>query len=164
MILVGLGGNLPHPVHGEPRATLEAAFAVLERHGLKIGTRSRFYTTAPVPASDQPWFVNAVGRFETALPPAAVLTALHAVEAEFGRVRGEPNARRCLDLDLLAYDERVSPGGGGEPILPHPRMHERGFVLYPLRDVAPDWRHPVLGRRVDELIAALPDGEARPLD
>jgi len=87
------------------------------------------------------------------LSPAALLNALHAVETEFGRNRGAPNAPRTLDLDLLDYDERVEEG---PPQLPHPRMETRAFVLIPLRDVAPDWRHPVSGRPLSELIAALP--------
>jgi 2-amino-4-hydroxy-6-hydroxymethyldihydropteridine diphosphokinase len=161
VILVALGANLPHPVHGPPRATLEAALAALERHGLRVLARSRFYETAPVPASDQPWFVNAVVAVATELPPEAVLAALHAVEAEFGRVRREVNAARVLDLDLLVYDELVIAGAVGGPDLPHPRLHERGFVLYPLRDVAPGWRHPVLGRTVDQLIADLPETAPR---
>lgn len=163
-VLLGLGANLPHPVHGAPRATLEAALAALEASGVRIVRRSRFYATAPVPASDQPWFVNAVAAAETELSPAALLALLHRIEAEFGRVRGERNAARLLDLDLLAYGERIADGTAGEPVLPHPRMHDRGFVLHPLRDVAPQWRHPRLGRSVDELIAALPPDAVRVLD
>lgn len=163
MILIALGANLPHPIHGPPRATLEAALTALSARGVAVSRVSRFYRSAAVPASDQPWFVNAVAAVETALAPAALLAALHAVEKSFGRVRGERNAPRLLDLDLLAYDDRVDPGGDGQPALPHQRLHERGFVLVPLRDVAPGWRHPVLGRTVDELIAALPDPGIDPL-
>jgi 2-amino-4-hydroxy-6-hydroxymethyldihydropteridine diphosphokinase len=161
VILVALGANLPHSVHGAPRATLEAALAALERRGIRVLARSRFYETAPVPVSDQPWFVNAVVAVATALPPKALLAELHAVEAEFGRIRREVNAPRVLDLDLLAYDGRVVAEGTSGPHLPHPRLHQRGFVLYPLRDVAPGWRHPVLGRTVDELIADLPEDPPR---
>ena len=83
---------------------------------------------------------------------------LHAVEAEFGRARAVPNAARVLDLDLLAYDDLVSQPGAW-PLLPHPRMAERAFVLLPLADLAPDWRHPVLGRTARELAEALPPGQ-----
>ena len=120
-----------------------------------------------MPPSDQPWFVNGVARVETALEPAALLAALHRVEAAFGRVRGVPNAARTLDLDLLAYGDRVAapaPGGSG-PILPHPRMTERAFVLLPLADVAPAWYHPATGRSLAELIQSLGDAEGtRPLE
>jgi len=163
MILIGLGANLPSDV-GEPRATLEAALAELEREGVRVVARSRWYRSAPVPRADQPDYVNAVASVETALNPRDLLALLHRIEKKYGRVRGAPNAARALDLDLLAYRDRVSEGGEGAPILPHPRLHERAFVLLPLADIAPDWRHPRLGRTARELAAALPPGQdAAPL-
>jgi 2-amino-4-hydroxy-6-hydroxymethyldihydropteridine diphosphokinase len=163
MILIGLGANLPSDV-GEPRATLEAALAKLEREGVRVVARSRWYRSAPVPRADQPDYVNAVASVETALDPTALLALLHRIEQEFGRARGAPNAARTLDLDLLAYRDRVSEGGEGAPVLPHPRLHERAFVLLPLVDIAPDWRHPRLGRTARELAVALPPGQdAAPL-
>jgi 2-amino-4-hydroxy-6-hydroxymethyldihydropteridine diphosphokinase len=119
-----------------------------------------------VPAGDQPWYVNAVVAVETPLDPAALLGVLHAIEADLGRVRGVPNAARSCDLDLLDYDSRISAGGGAEsgPVLPHPRLSERLFVLRPLAEVAPGWVHPVSGRTVEALIAAAPGGQqCRPL-
>jgi 2-amino-4-hydroxy-6-hydroxymethyldihydropteridine diphosphokinase len=112
-----------------------------------------------VPPSDQPWFVNEVIAVKTELSPRDLLALLHRVEAQFGRERGEPNAARTLDLDLLAYDDRVQPGGEGEPMLPHPRLHRRAFVLHPLAEVAPHWRHPITGDTVEHLIAVLPRGQ-----
>ncbi|MCB2101133.1 MAG: 2-amino-4-hydroxy-6-hydroxymethyldihydropteridine diphosphokinase [Rhodobacterales bacterium] len=156
-ILVAVGANLPHPRHGPPLATCRAALAALEGAGVALVARSRWYRTAPVPVSDQPWYVNGVAAVETALDPRALLALLHAVEADFGRVRAERNAPRILDLDLLAHGDTVLPGP--DLILPHPRLHERAFVLLPLADVAPRWRHPVLGRTVAEMIAALPEGQ-----
>ena len=162
-ILLGLGANLPSPAYGAPRLTLAAALARLEANGSHIAARSRWYEAAPVPAGDQPWFVNAVARIETALDPIGLLAALHGIEAEFGRVRGVRDAPRIIDLDLLAYGDRVMRGEGA-PQLPHPRMHERAFVLLPLREIAPRWYHPLLGRSLDELIARLPpDQVARPM-
>jgi 2-amino-4-hydroxy-6-hydroxymethyldihydropteridine diphosphokinase len=162
MILIALGANLPSAV-GAPQATLEAALRALEEEGVRIAQRSRWYRSAAVPASDQPDFVNGVAIVETALDPGALLALLHRVEARFGRVRGEPNAARTLDLDLLAYDDRVSDGPAG-PILPHPRLHERAFVLYPLADVAPQWRHPRLGKTAASLKQLLPpESAASPL-
>lgn len=85
------------------------------------------------------------------------MALLRAVEDDFGRIRAEKNASRILDLDILAYD---ALGMEGEDVaLPHPRMHERAFVLYPLREIAPEWRHPVLGLSVDQLIQQLPGGQ-----
>jgi 2-amino-4-hydroxy-6-hydroxymethyldihydropteridine diphosphokinase len=163
MILIGLGANLASPEFGAPPDSLEAALGLIAERGPRIVARSRWFRSAPVPPSDQPWFVNGVVAVETALAPAALLEVLHAVEARFGRVRRERNAARVLDLDLLAYEERVS-AEGETPILPHPRLHERAFVLRPLADIAPDWRHPRLGRTASALIADLPpDAKAEPM-
>jgi len=164
MILIALGANLPHPEYGDARRTLEAALARLEELGIRVVSRSRWFRSAPVPPSDQPWFVNAVACVETDLSPGELMATLHAVEEEFGRQRRARNEARRIDLDLLAYHDRVSEGGRGDrqeadPVLPHPRMGERAFVLLPLADVAPDWRHPVTGASLGELIRALPSGQ-----
>ena len=164
MIILALGANLPHPRFGTPLAACEAALGELEGHGIRVIKRSRWYRSSPLPPSAQPDYVNGVVVVETALSPASLLAELHTIEAAFGRVRGEPNAARTLDLDLIAYDGRVSQGGRGEPVLPHPRLSERAFVLLPLREVAPAWRHPASGRTLAELIAALPaEAAATPL-
>jgi 2-amino-4-hydroxy-6-hydroxymethyldihydropteridine diphosphokinase len=99
---------------------------------------------------------------ETSLPPAELLELLHEVEAEFGRTRNVRNEARILDLDLIAYNDHVSNAAGG-PILPHPRLHERAFVLLPLADIDPQWRHPVSGTPISALVSALPgDQRAEP--
>ena len=159
MILVALGANLPSPEFGAPPASLEAALELLQREGMSLRRRSRWYRSAPVPASAQPWYVNGVAEVETALSPADLLAALHRVEARFGRVRNERNEARVLDLDLIAYDERVSVPGDPPPELPHPRMHERAFVLQPLTEIAPAWRHPRLGLTAAEMLRRLPPGQ-----
>lgn len=159
--LIGLGANLPSERFGPPVATLEAALSELERSGLRIVARSRWWESAPVPPSGQPWYVNGVVRAVTALDPGSVLDLLHRVEADFGRVRSIPNAARIIDLDLLAQGRVVRDAA---PILPHPRLTERAFVLLPLREVSPGWRHPVSGEGIDALIAALPPGQdVRPI-
>ena len=163
VILVGLGANLTSPNHGPPRLTCEAALAELEGAGAVVEARSRWYESAPVPPSDQPWYVNGVARLSTARGPVALLALLHDIERRLGRVRGAPNAARTIDLDLLAHGDRVSDGADG-PILPHPRLAERAFVLVPLAEVAPGWHHPRTGLSVEEMLAALPAGQAiRPL-
>jgi 2-amino-4-hydroxy-6-hydroxymethyldihydropteridine diphosphokinase len=126
--------------------------------GIRIEARSPWYESEAVPKSDQPWYVNAVLRAGSDLTPGALLAALHAVEARFGRTRGTANAARSLDLDLLDHQGRVSAEGEW-PILPHPRMRLRAFVLLPLRDLQPAWRHPRDDVSLDALIAALPDGQ-----
>jgi 2-amino-4-hydroxy-6-hydroxymethyldihydropteridine diphosphokinase len=153
VILVALGSNLPHPQHGGPEAVVKAAIACLAENGVRVVERSHLYRTAPVPASDQPDFVNAVVAVESALDPGALLALLHRIEASFGRRRAVRNEARVLDLDLLAWNDRVS---ATDPLLPHPRLHERAFVLLPLRDVMPAWRHPISGKSVSEMIAELP--------
>lgn len=152
MKLIAVGANLAS-VHGTPRAACEAAWRRLEERGIHIVRQSPFYETAPVPVSDQPWYVNGVALVETSLAPAALLSVLHEVEAEMGRVRTVRNAPRVIDLDLLAYDDVVEEGN---LTVPHPRLAERAFVLLPLRDVVPDWTHPVTGMDVAAMIAALP--------
>jgi 2-amino-4-hydroxy-6-hydroxymethyldihydropteridine diphosphokinase len=159
MILIGLGSNLPTPRHATPQAVVEAALKALPRAGIRVLARSGWYRSAPVPASDQPWFVNAVAAVATPLDPLALLRQLHAIEARFGRKRRIVNEARSLDLDLLAYDDRVAEEPGGIRI-PHPRLAERAFVLLPLAELAPGWRHPVSGRTVEALIAQLPPGQA----
>lgn len=148
MILIGVGANL-RSAAGSPRVTCGAALLHLGRLGVVIIGRSPWYESAPVPASDQPWYVNGVVSVGTNLSPAGLLAALHLTEAAFGRLRTAANAARTLDLDLLAYRDLVKDKGA--PLLPHPRLHERAFVLFPLKDLAPGWRHPVLGETAASL-------------
>ena len=161
MILIGLGANLPGADNAAPRQTLVAALAALEDDGVRIADLSPWYASAPVPASDQPDYVNAVAALETGLAPADLLALLHAVEDRLGRVHGARNAARTVDLDLLDYHGRVADDW---PVLPHPRMAGRAFVLRPLRDVAPAWRHPATGETVEVLLARAADrAQVRPL-
>ena len=155
MILIALGANVPSPA-GQPANTLLAALRELARRGITVEKQSGFYKNPAWPDPRDPPFINAVARVQTGLSPEALLALLHEVETQFGRTRHVPNAPRTLDLDLLDYDGAVQSG----PLsLPHPRMQDRAFVLVPLRDVAPDWSHPVTGDTVSELIAALPPAE-----
>jgi 2-amino-4-hydroxy-6-hydroxymethyldihydropteridine diphosphokinase len=164
MIFLGLGANLPSAAHGAPRETCEAALQSLESRHVAVLRRSRWWLSAPVPAGPQPWFVNGVAEVESDLDPDSLLSLLHEVEAEAGRVRSVVNAPRPLDLDLLAWHELVRAPETGA-ILPHPRMAERAFVLFPLAELAPGWVDPRSGRAIADLIAALPPGqECRPMD
>lgn len=153
MILIGIGGNLRSPRFGEPVKTLTAALTVLETEHLKILTRSGWYRTEPVPRSEQPWFINAAVSLATQLGAQELLMSLQAVERRFGRVRVRPNAPRVLDLDILDYQgERIDTPS---LVLPHPRLHQRRFVLMPIAEIAPDWRHPILKLTAQQLLAQL---------
>lgn len=157
MILVGIGSNLAAPRFASPAATAAAALARFAEIGATVVRRSRWYLSEPVPPSDQAWYVNGVVAVETPLAPTALLDRLLALEQCFGRRRGARDAARTLDLDLLDYDGRRCESE--RLVLPHPRLHERRFVLAPLAEVAVEWRHPRLGLTAGELLARLPPGQ-----
>lgn len=137
-VFVGLGANL-----GDAQATLKHALVALAAlPQTRLVAQSSLYRTAPVQAGG-PDFINAVVELQTALQPQPLLLALHAIEKAHGRERPHFNAPRTLDLDLLLYGERVVQLPGLE--VPHPRLHERAFVLQPLLELAPLLVHPLLG-------------------
>ncbi|PZP55277.1 MAG: 2-amino-4-hydroxy-6-hydroxymethyldihydropteridine diphosphokinase [Micavibrio aeruginosavorus] len=153
MILVAIGANLPSRF-GTPEETIQAAIEALNEVDIMTVKTSRIWLTAPVPVSDQPWYRNAVVSVRTDHDAFQLLSALHKIEANFGRVRYERNEPRVLDLDLIAYDDEIIERPS--LIVPHPRMHERAFVLMPLQDVAPDWIHPITKKKLPELITTIP--------
>ncbi len=164
MILIALGANLASQVYGSPLQTCEAALTALAARGVRVVRRSRWYESDAVPPSDQPPFVNGVAEVTTSLSPADLLALLHRVEREFGRTRRQRNEARVIDLDLLAYGDRVS-AAREVPELPHPRLADRAFVLLPLAELAPDWRHPASGQTAAAMAARLPPGQtAAPLE
>jgi len=128
---IGIGSNQDDPV----RQVRDAFDELAALPSTRLSARSSLYRTAPVGKPDQPDFVNAVARLETTLPPATLLQRLLAIEQRHGRVRGERNAPRTLDLDLLLYADAVLDTPGLQ--VPHPRMHERAFALLPLDEVSP---------------------------
>jgi 2-amino-4-hydroxy-6-hydroxymethyldihydropteridine diphosphokinase len=136
---VALGANI-----GDPVSTLRNALEALTKiEGARRVAASSLYRTAPVGLINQPDFINAVARLETTLPAPALLAALFRIEADFGRIRGDRNGPRSLDLDLLLYDDLVVDTP--ELTLPHPRLHLRAFVLVPLAEIAPDLAIPGRG-------------------
>ena len=163
MIFIALGANLATSRCGPPQHGLEAALRSLEAHGVSLIRRSNWYRNAPYPAADQPLYVNGVAEVETALSPAALMVVLLDMELAFGRRRGARNAAREMDLDLIDFDgqtlDRSADESGPAVRLPHPRLGQRAFVLLPLAEIAPNWRHPENGLHIDDLIAALPEGQ-----
>jgi len=150
--LIGLGANLENPA-GMIASALER---LAEGPGLKLLAVSSLYLSEPQGGPEgQAWYHNAVAAFESGLTPRKFLSRLMAVEAGLGRRRRERNGPRVIDLDWLAQGGLVVEKPP-KLILPHPRLAERRFVLAPLAEVAPEWRHPRLGLSARELLAALP--------
>ena len=149
-IIVALGGNVA-PAGSDVSRTLEAALAAFQAMGLRVLRRSRLWRSAAWPNPAEPPFLNIVAMVNTACDPQQTLRALHALEGSAGRVRDLTNAPRTLDLDLIAYGRVVSLAS---PVLPHPRAAERLFVMGPLAEIAPQWRHPVTGLLAVDLAAA----------
>jgi 2-amino-4-hydroxy-6-hydroxymethyldihydropteridine diphosphokinase len=145
-VLLAFGGNL-----GEPKATIERAFARLGERGVALASRSSFYRTPPWGPVPQPDFVNACAVGTTTLPPGGLLALTQSVERELGRVAGERWGPRALDIDILDYDGRVVDEPG--LALPHPRLGERAFVLVPLAEIAPD--RVVAGRTIRDWAASV---------
>ena len=153
---LGFGSNV-----GDRAANLSRALALLPGHGVRVLEVSPVYETDPVGYTDQPLFLNAACRVETALSPRELLAAIKAVEAEVGRTPTFPNGPREIDVDIILYGDAVVDEK--DLTIPHPRMAERAFVLVPLADVNADTTHPVLGETVASLLARVPgrDGPRR---
>ena len=148
-VYIGIGGNLVPDGYSGLHAAFEDAITQLSK-SLDIVAVSPWYISAPVPVSDQPDFLNAVAHIRTDLSAHSLLEILHVVEKRFGRVRTARNAARKLDLDILAHGSAVIDDD--ELTVPHPRLSERAFVLLPWFDLAPDWYHPILDKRIRDLV------------
>jgi 2-amino-4-hydroxy-6-hydroxymethyldihydropteridine diphosphokinase len=151
VVYLSLGSNL-----GDREANLRTAIEKLKEIGNPVAVSS-FYETEPVEVQSQPWFLNCAVKFDTEKMPRQLMSAILALEQEMGRQRKQQKGPRTIDIDILLFGSSVI----GIPLLtvPHPRMHERRFVLEPLAEIAPDARHPVFKRTIRELRDALPAGQ-----
>lgn len=174
--IIGLGSNLASDQGGSGEI-LQMALKVLAGDRLEIKARSRFYTTPCYPVGSGPDYVNAAALITTDLPAIELLGCLHSVEQSMGRERVLRWGARTLDLDLLAFGDEIAPDLQGYSywknlppeaqvreaperlILPHPRLQDRAFVLVPMNEIAPDWRHPVTGRSTRQMLADLDPDE-----
>lgn len=172
LCVISLGSNVSSN-NLKPKDILTKAINLLADESIKIITLSEYYSTPAFPANSGPNFVNAVLTAQTNLQANETLEALHRIEQELGRTRTKRWEARVIDLDLIDFDRRVTPDLKGfnewfelplekqtklapkELILPHPRMSDRSFVLIPMRDVAPDYVHPVLDQSIDQMIEKL---------
>jgi len=172
-VLIALGSNKPHGHHGAPRAVLRAALAALDQPGITVGAVSRIRTTDPIGPSSRS-YANAAVVVTTSLSLPGLLRRLKALEAKFGKRRGQRWGARTLDLDIIGAGNAVVPSrlrwraAVHGLIVPHPRLAGRRFVLDPCVEIAPDWRHPVLNLSVRQLHAraqrlmALPTADTQP--
>ncbi|WP_373357097.1 2-amino-4-hydroxy-6-hydroxymethyldihydropteridine diphosphokinase [Pseudoroseicyclus sp. CXY001] len=179
-MFIALGANLDGASHDRDAALPAAAEAVAKAADAPVRI-SRLYRSPAFPAGSGPDYVNAVLAVDWPAPPEDILAALHAIEAAFGRERQRRWGPRTLDLDLLAAAAAIRPGregwaawaglplerqkaeAPGELILPHPRLQDRAFVLLPLAEISPGWRHPVTGETVEAMLAALPEPDVAAL-
>ncbi|MEK7623613.1 MAG: 2-amino-4-hydroxy-6-hydroxymethyldihydropteridine diphosphokinase [Patescibacteria group bacterium] len=149
VVYLSLGSNL-----GDRHASLQQAVDELKKLG-SIEAMSDWYETEPVGNTEQPWFINGVIKLVTGIEPDQLLTKIHEIEMRLGRVRDTPWGPRTIDIDLLLYDNLVL--NTDILTLPHPRLHERRFVLIPLTEIAPNLIHPVLRKSIRELLATTTD-------
>jgi 2-amino-4-hydroxy-6-hydroxymethyldihydropteridine diphosphokinase len=156
MILIALGSNVPGP-WGSSSATVRKAIRCLDTGGCRLVKFSSLLVSAPLGKTNQPNFVNAAARIATGMSPEALLAHLQRLEALAGREPGERWGPRVLDLDLIDFNGLIRDAP--PPMLPHPGIQDRAFVLAPIAEIAPRWRHPVLGQTAAELLKRL-EGQA----
>tara|TARA_B100001175_G_C19163066_1_gene473789 strand:- start:19 stop:513 length:495 start_codon:yes stop_codon:yes gene_type:complete len=148
-IFISVGSNIPKDKSLSLIDNCKKAINSLKKYNIFLVRVSNWYKTEPIPVSGQPWFVNSVIEIKTMLTSKQTLNSLHEIESSYGRIRAQKNESRTLDLDIIDFNNEIS---NFSPILPHPRMHKRLFVLYPLVELSPNWVHPILNQNINTLI------------
>ncbi|MBO6037925.1 MAG: 2-amino-4-hydroxy-6-hydroxymethyldihydropteridine diphosphokinase [Acetobacter sp.] len=161
-IIIAVGANLEHDKKSARVTCLEAVATIRSIPGVRVLSISHWYKSAPVPPLEQPFYVNGVLSCIVKHDPFLLLSFLHEIERNCGRVRSIPNAPRTLDLDLITYGSLCLDTP--RLVLPHPRAHERAFVLVPLSDICPDWVHPQLGYDMLQMLEAVQGQEIKRLE
>ena len=146
---VALGANLKKNKNLSLQENIQSALKYFPDQSIKLIEMSNWYKSEPFPKLNQPWYINAVVKIATNKSPENLLNSLHEIEDQFGRKRNKLNEARTLDLDLIDFNGIVNKEN---PILPHPRMHLRKFVLMPLKDIEPQWLHPCFKSKIDKLL------------
>ena len=146
---VALGANLKKNKDLSLQENIQNALKYFPEQNIKLIEISNWYKSEPFPKSSQPWYINSVAKISTNKSPEHLLNSLHEIEELYGRKRNKLNEARTLDLDLIDFNGIIKKKN---PILPHPRMHLRKFVLLPLRDIEPKWLHPCFKTKINELL------------
>ncbi len=157
MIIIGLGSNLVSNIGNKPQKNCQLALEKMRQLEIFPIKVSSFFETAPLPVSRQPWFVNLAVSVQTDLTPHNLLDALLSIESDMGRQREGKNQPRVIDLDILVFNNMIIHTDN--LVLPHPRINDRAFVLYPIQELNPSWEHPVSGENIVNLISNLGVGQ-----
>ena len=155
MIIIGIGSNLISDRYRSRREACEASIKLLEKHNIQIIRQSSWYESLPIPPSSQSNFINGVIIVKTELNSFNLLKLLMKIEQKMGRRRAERFAARIIDLDLIAFDDQIIRSKN--LTLPHPRLTQRAFVIKPIAEIAPEWRHPITGTQVVRMLETLSD-------
>ena len=146
---IALGANLKRNKDLSIQENIQSSFKYFPDHGINLIKISNWYKSEPYPKLSQPWYVNTIAKITTNESSENLINSLHQIEYLFGRKRIKQNESRTLDLDIIDYNGIIKREN---PILPHPRMHIRKFVLLPLRDIEPEWKHPNYKININDLI------------
>ena len=157
MIIIGLGSNLISNIGNKPQQNCQLALEKMREVDIFPIKVSSFFESAPLPFSAQPWFVNLAVSVRTNLTPHKLLNALLSIERDMGRKREGKNEPRVIDLDILVFNEMIVKTNN--LVLPHPKINNRAFVLYPIQELDPSWEHPVSGENILNLISNLGGGQ-----